>query len=130
MLITNCNPMPREDPFTTNTASGSALRLVAAFESSSEDENWISGKTGCPCDFGGSGASKEDPDEEANLTVFTGGRHIDEGRRHPAALETNAGAACDRWIVVYGPRCTQLKHERNSNSPFLMVTSAFQNSPD
>mmetsp|Transcript_23460 Transcript_23460/g.50194 ORF Transcript_23460/g.50194 Transcript_23460/m.50194 type:complete len:229 (-) Transcript_23460:288-974(-) len=50
-LITNCNPMPRFEPVTTNTASGSALRIVAASllsPSEGERRNRMSGKTGWP----------------------------------------------------------------------------------
>ncbi len=69
---TNCNPIPRDAPVTTNTAPSSEFRATvasaaAALDSSSKSSrrrNSMSGKTGTPCDFGGSGASKEEEDEE------------------------------------------------------------------
>ena len=57
-LEINCSPMPRDAPLTTNTALESEFLLSEFALSPLLKLMW--GKTGCPCDSGGSGASNED----------------------------------------------------------------------
>mmetsp|Transcript_34215 Transcript_34215/g.82728 ORF Transcript_34215/g.82728 Transcript_34215/m.82728 type:complete len:219 (-) Transcript_34215:113-769(-) len=73
--ITNCRPMPRDEPFTTNTASGSALRALADAAPSSVDDSpeGMSGNTAWPRDCGGSGASNDDAFDEEDRGAGTTG---------------------------------------------------------
>ena len=58
-LFTNCNPIPRDAPLITNTALGSEFLLSSPLLLLLLLSNCISGKTGWPCDVGGSGASND-----------------------------------------------------------------------